>query len=305
MKSLSLALTAIALSLTACGGGGGSSSSTDLTSVPFTTANYVPPGRSAAATLVDVQASTAIDSLASAEASSGGSGSVASLAQAVYERARLGIAMDRVAASQTASQNCVGGGSVTVTANDNNNNGELDAGDSLSATFSACAMEVGEAPVSGGMDITVTSASQTSASLTVTLRALQSGGSTLNGSADLTASPGRIAITYRGATSTRGSAVTVYNYSAQVDLSGVRPVATLSGQIGISGAAYTLSTPTTIVYGTTWPSSGVLRIADAVGGRVDVVMRPTDFDLDLYLPGDATRDGRTTYTWAQLAAGAF
>ncbi len=306
------AMVGAGLSLAGCGGGGGDASATaGLSSVPLTLANYAPTGRSAASTLVDVQASSAVDGLAGVGSAGAGSAGVASgssvagLARSLYDGARQGFGRDRPAASETATRACAGGGSVTVTANDNNNNGDLDAGDSLSAQFSACAVEVGETPIDGGMDITVTSVSQTAASLALNLRALRSGGNTLNGQADLSVNGSRVTLSYRAATASRGNATTVYNFTAVVDGSGVRPTATVSGQIGIAGAAYTLSTPTTIVMGVSWPSSGVLRVADAAGGRVDVVMRASDFDLDLYLPGDETRDARTTHTWAQLAAGTF
>ena len=317
MKYFAYALSMGAiLALTACGGGGGGAApAAPLASVPLTTTNYDATGRASAATLVDVQSSTSIESLTSvASADSAPAQNSLSVFQIGRMIAGLGSATlagrETPAASSTVNRACSFGGTLSATGNDANDNQRLDAGDSLTANFSGCVMESGTPALSGGLDITVNGATYsgstlTALSITATFRSLSSGGSTLTGAADLTVNASAGSVAFHDTSSVRGGKTTVYNFTASVTTSGAQNVLAVSGPITIAGAGYTLSTPTPIVMGTVYPASGLLRVADSAGGRVDIVIRPADFDLDLYLPGDALRDAHATYTWAALASGSI
>ena len=314
MKAFVYVMSACAvLVVAACGGGGGGSTAAPAASVPLTTANYDPTGRASAATLVDVQSSSSVDSLTAYS----GTDAPVQTSLGVLQVARLMASLasatvdGRVApaASQTRNQSCTYGGSLSATGIDANDNQRLDAGDSFTANFSGCVLESGHPALSGGLDFTVKSATYSGTTLTgltlsATFRSLASGGSTLNGAADISVSDSSGSVAYHDASSVRGGKTTVYNFTATTAIAAQTTLA-VAGQISISGAAYTLSTPTTIVMGNVYPASGLLRVADAAGGRVDVVIRPSDFDVDLYLPGDAVRDAHATYTWAALASGSI
>ena len=317
MKASSRALLlGASLVLAACGGGGdGGTSPPVLVSVPLTTANYDPTGRAAAAILID----------ASSSASSAGSIASATTAQSTVPAAgflRLAeyaatLAMASLPAREQAAQtitdsdSCDFGGSLSVTIEDNNNNNRLDAGDTASFNFSACKVSLDEPSVSGGLDFSFQSVTlniygdPVAYTATVTARQLVSGGSSLDGAADYNVTATRSTVNFRNTVSTRNGVATVYNFLAVFDVSGLSDTLSVSGEIGIRGASYAVSTPAPLVMGNFYPASGVLRVADSAGGRVDIVMGAATFSLDLYLAGDTVRDATVTYTWAALAAGSI
>lgn len=316
MKAKYVALCVSAgLVLAACGGGGGGSSGPTLVSVPLTTANYDPTGRAAAATLIDSSSSASsagnISSLTGPEDVVPAAGFLR-LAEHAARRALGSLqAREQVAESFTDSDNCDLGGSVSLTINDNNNNDRVDAGDTASFNFYACKVDSEIPAVSGGLDFAFQSVTLdmygelVAFGATLTARQLVSGGSSLDGPADYNVTATRTTVNYRNTVSTRKGVAAVYNFAATFDTSGVNNTLTAAGEIGLSGASYTISTPAPIVMGKFYPSSGTMRVADAAGGRVDVIMAPTTFTLDLYLSGDTVRDATVTYTWAALAAGAI
>lgn len=316
MKTVYVALCASAvLVLAACGGGGGGADAPTLVLTPLTTTNYDPTGRAAAATLIDTSSSA---SSAGTIAAVGGSPDTVPatgfvrLAEYASRRA-IGSLRARVqpAESFTESDNCALGGSVSVTVNDNNNNDQVDAGDTASFNFYACKVDPDVPTVNGGLDFAFQAITldvygdPVAYSATVTARQLVSGGSSINGPADYNVTATRATVNYRNTVSTRKGVETVYNFSATIDRSGVNTTLTAAGEIGLHGASYILSTPTPIIMGNFYPTSGTLRVADNAGGRVDVNMGLTTFQLVLYLPGDTSQDAAVTHTWADLAAGAI
>ncbi len=299
------------LAVTACGGGGGGAGdpAPNLASVPFTPANYDPTGRATAAVLIDVQASSTVEGVASADGGRSPAATTAgvfAVTQMAFDRAqRAATGRAQVAASSTETNACAYGGSFTVTLNDNNNNNTADAGDTATSNFSACVDELGAPAISGGLDFTVKAVGSNVVTLGLTFRNLASGGSTINGAAEMSLGNSAVSVKYQNAASVRNGKTTYYNFTANGSKSGNMATMGINGDIGVSGALYTLSTPIPIIMGTAYPSYGTLRISDSAGGRVDVVMRATDFDLELYLPGDAVRDAKATYTWAALASGSI
>lgn len=315
MKASRFALLfSASLVLAACGGGGeGGSSVPTLVTVPLTTTNYDPTGRAAAATLIDASSSaSSAGSIASAPHAQATVPAAGFLRLAGYasKRALSSLpAREQPAESFTDSDNCDFGGSLSVTVNDNNNNDRLDAGDSASFNFNNCKPDADEPAVNGGLDFAFHSVTlngfgdPVAFSATMTARRLVSGGSSLDGAADYDVTSTRATVNFRNTVSTRNGVATVYNFLATFDASGLNETLTVSGEIGLSGASYTLSTPAPIIMGNFYPASGVLRLADSAGGRVDIIMGVTTFTLDLYLAGDTARDATATYTWAALAAG--
>jgi hypothetical protein len=204
----------------------------------------------------------------------------------------------------------VGGGSMSFTVNDNGAQGVLDAGDSISATLSNCVAEIGLPAASGSFTMTFNSVTMSggaviAGSVTLTMDNFSSQGTSQTGSVTVSFHAGGGSVQFSGLRSTRAGSTNIYNYSATIVSSMGTDSMTYSGTIvlGFNNGLYTLSTPTPLVAGATHPVSGTLRLTDAAGGYVNLIAGPSTFDVDLYLPGDAARDGHVTYTWADLAAG--
>lgn len=306
----------VSIMLAACGGGDGDGGTpaTTLVSVPLNASNYAPTGRAAAATLVDAASSSSVSTLADAgpaPVAIFGAG-LPRLFEYVGKRAAAGLSSrDHPAASVTESADCPLGGSIVLTIDDRNNNEVLDGGDTASINFQACTAGTDIPTVNGGLDLAFHSVTLdawgdvTGFSATITARQLASGGSMVDGPADYVLSPTKLTVNYRNAVSTRQGVATVYNFLATFDTSSASETLTIAGEIGIGGASYALSTPAPVVMGSFYPKSGLLRVADAAGGRVDVVLGLAGFDLELYLAGDDVRDATVSHTWAALAAGSI
>jgi hypothetical protein len=308
MKKIAFTFAAAsALVLSACGGGGSGSTTTSastapLASVPLTVANYGAPAQAAVAPFFTLNSVSALETIASADQAGANRSfglNLASITRYAAGLASLSISHDSPAASGTSSGACPYFGTASDTVTDTNNNDRLDAGDKVTADLSSCVVENGAPPISGGLDFTVVSATYNGNTLdTLTasaiFRTLGSTQTSLNGPADLTLGPRSEVITFHNVTGVHKNITATFNFTVSSDTSNFNAVVTLTGQMGYKGAAYVLSTTTPITVSTQRPLSGVLRVADSVGGYVVVTFRDFQTDLELYLPGDSTRDAITT-----------
>ncbi len=319
---LATSLASACIMLAACGGGGGGGTPSAGTPNSGTPASSVPAASAAApfqaATFGTVAGPTAATILAAASSadnlavlSSPDSGQALPRNKqelAKWAMNRYSKSANRVQAVEAIPATaCPGGGSLSGSLNDANNNGDFDAGDSLSLSFNACVLEAGQLPVNGSFSIRANSlvyaanGDIANASLTMTFNNFSSYGNTLNGATTIAVNGAAVTTTYSNFTTTRGTGQpTILNYTAALSASGTLSI---SGLITINNNTYTLSTPTPIVFGSTYPIGGILRVTDAAGARIDIIssnLQGGFVDCDLYLPGDSVRDGRISSAWSAL-----
>jgi hypothetical protein len=320
MFSIKYILSACALTaLVACGGGGSSGGSglpansgipPASAATPLSNANFGSvAGASAGSILAAAGVGNGLDSLSSASRDN----ALRPLSSSPYDWALWAIGaarptLEQAQASQTGNQACPAGGSLSFTFNDNDNNGDVSSGDSISFIANNCIAAAGELPINGSFAIAVTNIAYSAAgdliaaSLTMSFTNFSSAGNTLNGSVSVSLANNTATTSYTNFTSTRGSSSSaILNYTTVVN--------TISGQLSINGLitinnnTYTLSTPSPIVFGGAYPTGGLLRVTDAAGGRIDIISTPAaggTLACDLYLPGDQIRDGQILSAWSAL-----
>lgn len=304
LSTLSLCTAAL---LSACGGGGGADS--PGTDTPLTLGAFVGVGESGGNLMLDASASALglSDSASAGGAqgvlSAGTSRLVFRTVQRIVSDATVSLEQPQAVSSETVM--CDYTGSFTVTANDANNNLILDAGDSITYSFTNCAFSSGEPAVGGSLAFTVNSVSGSGASATVRMTVVYgnfgTSSSNLNGSASVTATNTSMSFTYNGVDVMFNTRSAKYYHTVAFNTSGVNPTATLNGNVVFNGAGYSLSTPVTIVFGNIYPTSGTLRVTDKKGGYVNLIAALTTLTIDLYLPGDGVRDAQAIINWTDLA----
>lgn len=312
-RSGSLAILG-SLALVACGGGGGSGSSVPPASAaaPFTIAGYSAVATPVASSLISVASSGNVLDALSADSSATPAaltrGDAVGIARWAISNWRVSN-RERPAASQSFNELCLAGlpGSFSATFNDQDEDGDLSAGDSLSLTFSNCKFAQDDLPVSGGYALTVNSITFDqagyilTASFNTTFTNLGTAGNLLNGavSMQINALTDSYTASYSNFTASRGSAApTIVNITVSANASQV----SVAGTMTVNNNTYTLSTPVPIVFGLTYPTSGTFRVTDAAGGRIDFVTINSTLYFDLYLPGDSVRDAQTITTWSALVS---
>lgn len=302
--------------LVACGGGGGGGTSQPSNTgippasaaAPLSVANFGGiAGPSAASILAAAGVSSGLDAVASNTNSTNKLGySPSNWALWALNAARPGLEQSQ--ASQSGSEACPAGGSLSFTLDDNDNDGDLSRGDRISFTANNCIAVAGELPINGGFSIFVNSISYDAndeliaASLTMSFSNFSSAGNTLNGAVTISVNSSSITTTYTNFSSIRGTrSSAILNYTTVISSNGQLSI---NGLITINNNTYTLTTVTPITFGLNYPASGVLRVTDAAGGRIDilssVVSNVPTVICDLYLPGDNTRDGQIISAWSAL-----
>lgn len=313
MKALNFsAILATSLLLIGCGGGGGGGATPASTGIPlasaaapFTVAGFgAVAGPSAATVLAATSASSGLDSIASAGGNALLPSDAAGLAK--WALGRFGSTRESAQAVETIpTEACPSGGTLSGSFNDADGNEDLSAGDAVTLNFSNCVLQVGQQAVNGSFTISVNSIAYigqeiSSASLTMSFSNFSSYGNTLNGAATIAISGNSVSTTYTNFSSTRGSTpAVILNYTAAINGNAL----SINGLITINNNTYTLSTPTGITFGTTYPISGILRVTDAAGGRIDIISSNVSgpfVDCDLYLTGDNIRDGRISSAWSAI-----
>jgi hypothetical protein len=227
-------------------------------------------------------------------------------------------------ATPSTTISCSGGGNLVVSANDANNNGTFDSGDSLSVTANSC-VENG-ITVNGAFSASLTSNPSGDPSGCVygialaftfqSFTATDSGGvATANGQLTLSStrtacSTGTDSIgastfseTFTAAGATRSRAL--IGYSATVALTPTQSTTTLAGTLtssALDGGSLTITTPTPFVraYNTeAFPHAGVGVATGANGGKVAVTaLSNTTVRIDLDGNGDGTAEATVTKPWS-------
>ena len=294
------------MGLAACGGGGGGGDAGAGTAKPLSLANY------------DDIAEEVVDSLAagdllgsflpaqvsvSASRLSGlASGDAATVVQSALREITKPVRKKaRIAAVDSYNDTCPSGGSVSITENDADNNGVLSGGDSASLVLRNCRFESGLPAVNGRIDIRINSAQLdrneeiVAGSFRMTVTNLEADGERLNGAIDVTLNASSMVFTYQGLTLTDDDGTNRYNFTQTLGINdnSLR----VNGDFFIDGTNYRLSTPVTLRSGSTYFSSGTLRIEDQNKGYADVVMSRFNYTVNLYLPGDSAVDATKTVAW--------
>jgi hypothetical protein len=322
MKSMNWLAALASATLVACGGGGDAGNTTSggipptSAAAPLTTTNFGNVAGPSAASILTSAVTT--DGVSIIRSSSSGSSKPSGKADnSPYGLATLAISSLKLKgkssdvsvarAVTTDSQACPGGGSLTVSFDDADDNNDLSAGDSLSLSTNNCVIEAGQPAINGSFSLRVNTISYTaagdiaSASLTMNFNNLVSAGNTMNGAVTVAISSAGITTTYQNFSNARGSATpAILNFTSAISSAGQLSI---NGLITVNNSTYTLSTPTPISFGSFYPVAGILRITDAAGARIDVISNGNaggSLDCDLFLAGDNVRDGRISSTWAAL-----
>lgn len=298
--------------LAGCGGGDGDAQA--VASVPLAVSNYETVALTVAASVVGSGniISDALDNTASADLAPAttaqvralNSGRVADIAR--FSLKRLAVrqpGLERPAVAWTEIEPCALGGSLSIRINDADNDGYESVGDSVTVTANQCLVEVGAPAVNGTLGYRITDLRYDSLGYLVagafemSFTNFTSAGLVLNGGADVFVNYSEFIIRYRNLSTSYEGQTLSQNYTFRDSAtSGI----TVTGLYTINGSTYTLSTPSAMRMGLVYPNTGMLRIEDGRGNRVDSFMLSSGFTADLYLAGDNTRDASQFYLWSEL-----
>ena len=329
-----------AILLAGCGGGGGGGTPAPVTgpqALAITEANAKPVAANA---LDSAQNTTAARSgtslLTGVQVEGGGAASTSAfLAMAQLARAAAGVAKaapalpTAVAINETAA--CPLGGSMSVTGNMSVMDAMM-AGDNLSINASNCAVDVGgmATVMNGAMSISVISGSASSLPFHVVLGmtasglSVQSGGATVVATGDArldwsatSTTVQSIAVTGTSMSSreTIGTSVrttVLQNYAQSVALNGTTVTCSLgasvqtdSTQLGASGGAYTISTPTPVMWNsaTGAVTAGTVKVVAGAGSQLLMTIAADgSVALQLDANGDGAFEKTLTSTVTELKA---
>lgn len=326
-----------AIVLAGCGGGGTPAPETGPQALAITEANAKPVAANA---LDSAQNTTAARSgtslLTGVQVEGGATASTSSfLAMAQLARAAAGAATaapalpTAVAINETAA--CLMGGSMSVTGNMSVMDAMM-AGDSLSINASNCAVDVGgvSTVMNGSMAMSVISGSASAPPFHVVLGmtaaglSVQSGGSTVVATGDArldwtatSTSVQSMAVTGTSMSSreTLGASVrttVLQNYAQSVALNGTTVTCSLSAsvqtdstQLGANGGAYTISTPTPVMWNsaTGAVTAGSVKVVAGAGSQLLMTIAADgSVALQLDANGDGAFERTLTSTVMELKA---
>ena len=335
MLKMRLALTLVAAStiLVACGGGGGDDSpspNTPLaaTQAPITSANYVAVTQEALSSNAFLLDATSL--VVGAQVSD--SSTLIRFGQSQLSKTPGRIAnasVQAVGATQTFTEQCAGGGTLTIVDNDRNGNQQADAGDSVSLTANNCSFD-GEV-LNGQLSVTLNSATgnfesgypytlsgvlsfQNLTAQSATTRVVANGSMTMtvdarsdfNQSVALAIDSFAVSRTYAGVTSSQ--TLTKYNTSLKVSPTGsgadwtssVRGILTSST---IDSKSVSIDTPLSFVRSgnQAYPASGQAIILGAAGSKVQVTaISSTTVKIDLDADGNGTYETSVNKVWSEI-----
>lgn len=293
--------------LVACGGGGGDAD-TPQAVVPLSAANYQAVTTEVVDSVAGVGSlSDAVDLVTAANAKPTGispaltSGDPATLVRyALSLTPRLQVSQ-RVQAQAVESyvEPCYSG-SLTLVANDADNDGRESSGDRVTITANNCVPQFGVPAINGNITLVLGNVSYdrdgylTSGTATISFSNFSSDGVSLNGSARLAINSSAISVDFNRLEASDGVRSRVYDYTLTVFSSGATAV---DGPIEVGGSTYVLSTPVQVAFSGAYPSAGTVRIADGHGSRVDVSLSLAGYDATLYLKGDESADETFSRNW--------
>ncbi|MBK5205261.1 MAG: hypothetical protein JJD98_07610 [Polaromonas sp.] len=325
----SVGLIALSAILSACGGGGGGDSGSSIpvgTPLTLTPSNYVAVAQETLSSSFYLVNSA--DLVTGAQLSDPsviirfGQAQLPKLSQWLAD-----VPAQVTGATQSQTEACPDGGTLTVTANDANGNSLLDAGDSASLTVSNCAFEGNV--MNGGLSFTINSATgdlrtqSYSASITLTFNQLtaQSASASITGNGSLTLSGSAkaandqsfslsiasfaLSSTYGGATYSRS--LTNYTLSdilspAGTGFSSTEANGTLSSSAFESKfVTITTSEPFVRSSSQTYPASGQVTATGANGSQVRIsVIDNSSVNIELDADANGTFETSVTKLWSEL-----
>lgn len=311
--------------LTACGGGGdaGSSTSTTDTSIALSSSNYVDVSKQAVATSFSLANNAGL--LTGAQVSD--SNVLIAFSKAQLPKVAGWLASTPAmltGATQTQTEYCTGGGSLSVVMTDLNGNQNLDSGDSAAITANNCVfsgttingqLSVAYSSITGNLDAypyafsaTVTLNNLTTKSAQITTQGTGSftlsvsGASSSSSTVSLNASSLSTASTYGGMT----YSATLTNYIIAETLGATSSTTSVSGalntsQLGSNTLTTATITPFTRFYANAYPSSGQVTVVASKGGKVRLtVQSSTTVLIELDANGDGNYETWTTRLWSEL-----
>ncbi len=216
---------------------------------------------------------------------------------------------ERAAAVQTDTVDCPAGGTMTVTANDADDNNKLSAGDSVKFVANQCANDAQTPPMSGGFELGINAIELNSAGEPSALDAsgrfvdLRTGtAASLDGAFRIWAKAdasgnAALRLSLRDVTITQGSDTIVFNIDLRVATKPNMAAMAIDGGITVNGQTYSLVQVQPFTIGASGtPTGGSLRMTDAQGdavlmragasGRVDYDFIPAGSSV----PADTTSD---------------
>ena len=324
------AMLPLSLALYGCGGGGGDAGTPGVPAagaLALDSSNYVTAAQLAVSSAAYLTDSSRL--VVAAQASGSGASSRAALAQIDRLGARFARApklLTGAVASYT--DNCTGGGTVSISANDQNNNGNFDAGDSMSMNFNGCTED--GVTMNGGLDVVISAltgnldSTSYSATLAMTLKNLSAGdaNSTETGNGQMVIRTSATGVNNETTTveapalSTSG---TLGGVAVSSSLSGYTLTLThtpagngyteslnVAGTLGgstLGGKTITISTPTTIVrdWNALLPRAGLVLVKGGSGSQMRITVQAAGTVLiELDADGNGAYETSVTKTWAQL-----
>ncbi|MED5621016.1 hypothetical protein [Ideonella sp. BN130291] len=316
--SASRPLLAVALAcatlLSACGGGGGDSSSTSSgasAGSDVSVSNYQSLATPLARTVVNVAGSADVSGASGGTAQGASTSAVRTALRSVVSARAVALragGQARVTAVTSDTVACDSSGSVTITFNDADNNGQLSVGDSISLMLSNCAFTADEPAANGGLSMTlqglqidgqgIPSALQASGSF----NALSVGADSMSGQFQMSYAPASggmtsVSMSFTDMTASTSGQTVVYNttFSGQFASDGSGSFS-ITGRLGLGGETYLLDQPQPFVLAADGhPTSGSLRMRDAAGDALVVRARPGDLvDFEFYPAGATTPSATLT-----------
>jgi hypothetical protein len=211
------------------------------------------------------------------------------------------LARKQAAAVSSQTLACLYGGTMTVSADDADNDSKISTGDTIGFFATNCVEDPSLPSINGGFTMVINAVElnsqdePTALDVSATFQAFTLAGyGTLNGGFRLWTRPesddtARLRISYLGATVSEVGGTVVYDFDIDAREGSTGGSYEISGGIGIGGRTYALSTPARMTYRLgEWPSSGSTVMRDAVGDAMRVVARSaSSFDLE-FLPAGST-----------------
>ncbi len=315
-KFISTLLTSVFL--VACGGGGAGGGGTQSAQIPpasaataLSASNYSAVATPTAAALA---ASSTVNDTFEAISSATAPASTEPTALLSANPMQLSLlslnyfsAREQSQTVRTTSQNCPGGGSLSGTANDADNNNNASAGDTLTLTANNCILAAGQPAANGSMSISInaltknTAGAVTNLNIRISFASFSIDGSIYNGAATVSGAPnGAASIVYENFSTVRRGINAIYNYTSTSNAAGQ---VTISGLITVNNNTYTLATVSPIVYGVYRPQSGTLRISDANNNRIELSPNATgagSVDIRFYVAGASTPSNTVNVPWSAI-----